>query len=45
MRKRFHLIANGKAVAYLFSAERMDQNFCPSLQGSYYSTFILNPDT
>ena len=44
-RKRLHSISNGKAVNYLTSTEGMDQNFCPSLQGSYYSTVILIPGT
>ena len=44
-RKRFHSISNDKAVNYLISAEGMDQNICPSLPGSYYSTVILLPGT
>ena len=33
-RKRFKSISNAKSVAYLISAEGMDQNFCHSRQGS-----------
>ena len=40
-RKRFHSILNHKAVVYLISIEGTNKNFCPSLQGSYYSTVIL----
>ena len=40
-RKRFHSILNRKAVVYLISIEGANKNFCPSLQGSYYSTVIL----
>ena len=29
---------------YLITTEELDQNFCPSLQASYYSADILNPD-
>ena len=42
-RKRFDSISNGKAAVYLISTEGMDENFCPSLQGSCYSTVILIP--
>ena len=44
-RRRFHSVLNGKAVVYLISTEGMDQYFCPSLQGSFYSAVILIPGT
>ena len=44
-RKRLHSISNGKAVVYLISTEGMDENFCPSLQGSCYSIVMLIPGT
>ena len=40
-RKRFHSIWNGQAVLYAISEEGMDQNVCPGLQESYYSTANL----
>ena len=36
---------NDSIQSYIISTEGMDQNFCPSLQESYYSTVTLIPGT